>query len=151
MWTVWLWFQEIGQLLKYKFLWGQNIPRATSPGLTGSVVHLTMLIITTYRRLTWQLVRNELEDMWKEVVVAEFKVLYRNLLEGTDDKFPVCTLFLNTLGLCSVLHLRFQASHPYKVTGNSTLLLSFLLADGHKIYFELLGKNSYWNNDELIM
>ena len=33
MWTVWLWFQEIGQLLKYKFLWGRNIPRATSPGL----------------------------------------------------------------------------------------------------------------------
>lgn len=86
---------------------------------------------------------NELEDMWKEVVVAEFKVLYRNLLEGTDDEFPVCTLFSNTLGLCSVLLFRFQASHPYKVIGNSTLLLCFLLADGYKNYFKLLVKNNY--------
>jgi len=80
-------------------------------------------------------VRNELEDMWKEVVVAEFQVLYRHLLEGTDDKFPVCTLFSNILGLCSVLQLRYQASHPYKAIGNSILLLCFLLADGRKKIF----------------
>jgi hypothetical protein len=49
-------------------------------------------------------VRRELEGMWKGVVVAEFKVLYRHLLEGNDDKFPVCTLFSDILGLCSTLH-----------------------------------------------
>jgi hypothetical protein len=88
-------------------------------------------------------VYNELEDMWKEVVVAELKVLYRHLLEWNGDKFPVCKLFSNILGLCSVLHLRYQASHPYKAIGSSILLLCFLLADGHKKYFELLGSNNY--------
>jgi hypothetical protein len=76
------------------------------------------------------------------VVVAEFKVLYRNLLEGTDDKFPVCTLLSNTLGLYSVLYLRFQTSHPYKVVGNSTLLLFFVSRWTQK-KFEFLGKNKY--------
>jgi hypothetical protein len=106
------------------------------------VVYLTTLI-TTLRRLTGQLVRNELEDTWKGAVVAEFKILYRHLLEGTDDKFPVCTLFSNILGLCSVLHLRYQASHPYKAIGNYILLLCFLLADGHKKYFKHLGSSNY--------
>lgn len=86
---------------------------------------------------------NELEDIRKEVVVAEFKVLYRHLLEGADEKFPVCTLFPNILGLCSVLNVRYKASHPYKAIGSFILLLCFLLADGHKKYFELKGSNNY--------
>jgi hypothetical protein len=76
----------------------------------------------------------ELEDTWKEVVVAELKVMYMQLLEGTDDKFPVCTLLSN---LRSVFCPTFAISVVTSIQNNRqsyTFIMFFVGSLAEKIF-----------------
>jgi len=93
MWTVWLWFQEICQLLKNKFLCGRNIPRATSPGLK------MLLLPRLYS------IRDECETLtkWNQKVYkqsAQRQICPTVTLSATNPTWADVRL---KLGLCSAM------------------------------------------------
>jgi hypothetical protein len=62
-----------------------------------NTVYLTMLVAEQHRMIR-SLVNNELERMWKEVVMAQFKVISLRLSGGTEEDHGKPRLESRSLG-----------------------------------------------------
>jgi hypothetical protein len=61
-----------------------------------------------------------------KLLIAQFSPLSCQLI-SLPSKYPLSTLFSNTLSLCSSLYARYKVSHSYRTTGKIVVLYILIL------------------------